>query len=191
DVPPLGQLEAFSTGGGCDTCPQTYASRLTHFDFKTLRYPGHHQALSLLTHLGFLSRDPVTIKGQAVVPLHVFQAVMGRLWNRPEVADIYVLRVEVDGTHHGRPAHYAATLVERSDKADTGFTAIQRCTGFGAGAMMSALVAGRAMPGAWPPERVVEPAVVLDGLRDRGLNIVEKQRVDAPEHQNSSHRSSS
>ncbi|MEM7677976.1 MAG: saccharopine dehydrogenase NADP-binding domain-containing protein, partial [Myxococcota bacterium] len=56
NVAPLGRLEAFATGGGCDTCSQTYASRLTHFDFKTLRYPGHHQALSLLTQLGFLSR---------------------------------------------------------------------------------------------------------------------------------------
>ena len=78
DISPLGTLEAFATRGGCDTCSKTYASRLTRFDYKTLRYPGHHRTVSMLANLGFLSRDAVDIEGHPVVPLRVFQAVMAR-----------------------------------------------------------------------------------------------------------------
>lgn len=170
DVAPLGPLEAFATRGGCDTCPSTYASRLTHFDFKTLRYPGHHRALTLLGRLGFLSRDPVEVDGNPIVPLKVFQAVMDRLWNRPDAPDIYVLRVEVVGTNRGRSARFVATLIDRAD-ARTGFTATQRCTGFGAAAVLAAQAAGHAKAGARPPERALEPAIVLDGLADRGIRL--------------------
>ncbi len=169
-IAPVGELEAFATPGGCDTCPRTYASRLTHFDFKTLRYPGHHDALSLLGRLGFLSRNPVDVDGHPVTPIRVFQAVMGRLWNQPDEPDIYVLRVEVEGTHHGEPARYVGTLIDRADPA-TGFTATQRCSGAGAGAVVAAQAAGRAAVGAKAPERALSPQEMMAELARRGLQI--------------------
>ena len=172
DIAPLGTLEAFVTPGGCDTCPDSYASRLTYLDFKTLRYPGHHRIVSLLANLGFLSRDPVDVDGHPVAPLRVFQAVMSRLWDQPEGPDLYVLRVEVVGSHRGRPLNYTVTLLDKAD-APTGFSATQRCTGFGAGAVLSAIVAGGASPGVRPPERAVDPVRLVERLRRRGLRITE------------------
>ena len=172
DIPPLGTLEAFSVRGGCDTCPASYASRLTHFDFKTLRYPGHHRAVSLLNHIGFLSSDPVDIDGHPIEPLRVFQAVMGRLWDQPEAPDVFVLRVEVRGTHQGNPADFSVTIVERAEAA-SGFTATQRVTALGAGSIMAAQAAGRVRPGARPPERAVDAEALVQDLRQRGLHIRE------------------
>ncbi len=168
EVPGLGPLEAFATPGGCDTCSTTYDSRLTHFDFKTIRYPGHHRALSLLADLGFLSRDAVIVDGMPVVPLRVFEAVMGRLWSQPAVPDVFALRVEVLGTDQGRPTRFAATMVERAAR---GLTATQRCTGFGAGAVVAAQAAGHWPAGARPPERTRSPRALIDDLIRRGLSI--------------------
>ena len=170
DIAPFGALEAFATPGGCDTCSATYASRLTHFDFKTLRYPGHHHALSLLADLGFLSRDAVTVDGQPVVPMRVFEAVMSRLWNQPTIPDVFALRVEVIGTHRGDPARFVATIVERADRV-SGLTATQKCTGFGAGAVLAAQAAGEVTPGARPPERALSATAALGALKRRGLRI--------------------
>ena len=174
EIPPIGTLEAFATPGGCDTCPRSYGSRLTRFDFKTLRYPGHHRAVSMLNELGFLSREPVNVDGHAVAPVRVFQSVMDRLWNQPEGPDIYVLRVEVVGTEQGRPARFVATLVDRPDQR-IGLTATQRCTGFVAGAILVAQAAGRVPAGARAPERALTPTAVLEDLRRRGLRWSEER----------------
>ncbi len=166
EVAPFGSLEAFATRGGCDTCVDSYASRLTNFEFKTLRYPGHHRAVSLLAHLGFLSQDPVDLDGHPIVPLRVFQAVMERLWDGPAVPDIFVLRVDV----LGRNEKLSITLVDRGDPGAQ-FTATQRCTGIGAGIVSAAQVCGLAKPGALPPERALEPSVVVPELTRRQLHI--------------------
>ncbi|HEY9733119.1 MAG TPA: saccharopine dehydrogenase C-terminal domain-containing protein, partial [Drouetiella sp.] len=52
---PFGKLEAFNTSGGISTLPKTYAGKIQHMDYKTIRYKGHCEQMFLLKHLGLMS----------------------------------------------------------------------------------------------------------------------------------------
>src|SRR5690606_15214300 len=71
---PVGTLEAFHTAGGLSTLPWTYRGRLKTMEYKTLRYPGHAEAMRVIRDLGLLGLDPVQVNGQEVVPRKVFIA---------------------------------------------------------------------------------------------------------------------
>jgi lysine 6-dehydrogenase len=51
-------FEAFVTSGGVSTAPVNFQRRISDYQYKTLRYPGHHQKLQLIRDLGLLSTDP-------------------------------------------------------------------------------------------------------------------------------------
>ncbi len=54
--------EAFNTSGGLGTLAQTYSDRVQNLNYKTIRYPGHCQAFSLLLNELKLNRDRDTLK---------------------------------------------------------------------------------------------------------------------------------
>jgi len=60
------RLEAFATSGGLGTLCETYEGRVRHLDYKTLRYPGHCDAIRfLLDELGL--RDRRELMGEILV----------------------------------------------------------------------------------------------------------------------------
>src|SRR5262249_25333508 len=103
---PIGKVEAFTTSGGTSTPPPTWPDLLKTYDYKTIRYPGHHEKLKLLKDLGFLSLQPVDVKGHPVVPRDLFHVVMDRVWTFPREPDLVVLRVDVLGQKDGRNVRY-------------------------------------------------------------------------------------
>ncbi len=74
---PLGKLEAMVTGGATSTCPWTYKGKIKHYDYKTLRYPGHWDKIQTLKELGLLETEKVQLNGYAVAPRDLFVAVAG------------------------------------------------------------------------------------------------------------------
>lgn len=54
--------EAFNTSGGLGTLAQTYEGRVQTMNYKSIRYPGHCQALKLLLHDLKLGSDRETLK---------------------------------------------------------------------------------------------------------------------------------
>lgn len=54
--------EAFNTSGGVGTLCQTYAHKVKHLEYKTLRYPGHCEKMRFLMHDLKLNRDRNTLK---------------------------------------------------------------------------------------------------------------------------------
>jgi saccharopine dehydrogenase-like NADP-dependent oxidoreductase len=60
------RLEAFATSGGLGTLCETYDGRIRHLDYKTLRYPGHCDAIRfLLDELGL--RDRRELAGEILI----------------------------------------------------------------------------------------------------------------------------
>lgn len=60
------RLEAFATSGGLGTLCETYEGRIRHLDYKTLRYPGHCDAIRfLLDELAL--RDRRELAGEILV----------------------------------------------------------------------------------------------------------------------------
>ncbi|MEK8051572.1 saccharopine dehydrogenase C-terminal domain-containing protein [Ideonella sp. DXS22W] len=57
------EYEAFNTSGGLGTLCETWAGRVRHLDYKTVRYPGHRERMKfLLDDLG-LATDQELLKG--------------------------------------------------------------------------------------------------------------------------------
>jgi lysine 6-dehydrogenase len=172
EMPGVGRLEAFHTAGGLSTMAQTFAGKLQTMEYKTLRYPGHADAMRLIRELGLLDLDPVDVNGQQLAPREMFMAVVGpRLRKDPrESPDLVALRVEVTGEDEGEEATFCWELVDRFDP-QTGITAMMRTTGYSLAITGALQAAGRIEPGVWTPDESVPAEDYIAGLRERGVEI--------------------
>lgn len=177
DLPePFGRCEAFLTAGAMSTLPQTYEGRLEELDYKTVRYPGHCEVVRGMRDLGLWSQDPVTLAGgQRVAPRAVFEAVADSAWGG-DFRDRMILRVDVEGRHEGADVRLRRDVIDEHDEA-TGFTAMQRLTGWPAAMVVAALARGEAQPGAIPLERALPTGPFLEGLRRRGIRVEESREA--------------
>jgi len=170
---PIGALEAFVTGGGIDTMPWTFEGRLRTLENKTLRYPGHFAQLRAFYDLGLWELKPVRVGGVEVVPRDVFHALF-----EPKVTflgdkDIVIVRVKAVGKRNGRDAEAIVEVIDYFDEA-TGFTAMERCTGWSA-AIVAEMMAGEQIPhGAGGVETQVPARPFVEELRRRGIDVTEQ-----------------
>jgi lysine 6-dehydrogenase len=173
---PVGTLEAFVTSGGLSTSPWTWKGTLERLENKTLRYPGHCARFTAYQELGLLGLDPIDAAGVRVIPRDVFHALLEpRIGARGAVVrDVCVMRAKAIGERAGRPAEAVIELIDRYDPK-TGFTAMQRLTGWHAAICLELAVRGRLSPGVVPVERVPGSLVVDEG-RKRGWAFAEKSR---------------
>jgi lysine 6-dehydrogenase len=168
---PVGTLEAFHTAGGLSTMPWTYRGRLHTMEYKTLRYPGHADAMRTIRDLGLLDLEPVQVKGQNVVPRDVFIACAEPRLRRPESTDLVALRVEAEGTRAGSRHRVVFDLLDYHDDA-SGITAMERTTGFSL-SITGQLQAGREVlsMGVLTPDLAVPADRYIEALRQRGVRI--------------------
>ncbi len=169
---PVGTLEAFHTGGGLSTMAQRYAGKIPVMEYKTLRYPGHAAIMEAIRDLGFLALDPVPVNGAPVVPRALTMAVLDPVLRKPASPDLVALRVEIEGTHGGRPVRHAFELVDRFD-AVHGVSAMMRTTGYSLAIMGQLQAAGRVAPGVQTPDTGVPGEEYLAALRQRGVDVRE------------------
>jgi lysine 6-dehydrogenase len=171
---PLGTLEAFVTSGGLSTAPWTWKGTLDRLENKTLRYPGHCARFTAYRDLGLLGQSPIPVGTSSVVPREVFHALLApRIGAGADpVRDVCVMRVKAAGELGGRRAEAVIELIDRYDVA-TGFTAMQRLTGWHAAICLGLAVRGRLAAGVVPVEMVPGDLVVAEG-RARGWEIRER-----------------
>ena len=150
--------------------PWTYAGRLTTLQNKTLRYPGHYAQLRAYYDLGLWSTEPIEVDGRQVVPRDVFHALFEPLVSDAEPRDLVVLRVLARGSSGGRPAAVTIELIDYYDAA-TGFTAMQRCTGFSAAIVAEMAARGELRSGAGGVDTMVPPGAFVEQLRRRGFEL--------------------
>lgn len=178
---PVGRLEAFITAGGAGTCPWTFAGRMQTYEYKTLRYPGHHDKIQVLRQLGLLEKKPVQVDGVSVSPLDLFKTVAGPRLRFPDDKDLVVLRVSARGQKEGKNVEIAYDLLDFYD-AKSGFTAMERTTGFSAAVVAQMLENGTVRQrGAVALEKAVPGRPFLDEVRKRGIRVTETIRaLDGP-----------
>jgi len=172
-VPPLGTLEARVTTGGLSTMPWTFAGKLRTLELKTLRYPGHWDKIQAFADLGLFSEAPVAVKGTKVVPRDVFHALFGPRVTARRTRDVAVSRAVVRGWRRGRRSEAVVELLDRYDVA-TGFTAMERTTGWHAAIVAAMIARGEIPPGAHPVETGVPAGRFVEEARKRGLSITER-----------------
>ena len=167
--------------GATATAPWTWRGRLRAYDYKTLRWPGHWDKIETLRDLGLFEEVPVDVKGRKVVPRDVFTACADGRLRFPDDRDLLVQRVIVIGARGGKPARVTLDLLDRFDPA-TGFTAMQRTTGFSAAIILSQLARGRiAGRGVLPVETGVPSAEFLAELPRRGIEVREDAAEGGPD----------
>lgn len=170
---PLGELEAFHTGGGISTMPWRYAGRVETMEYKTLRYPGHAEIMRAIRDLGLLDSEPIEVKGVRVAPRDVFVAAASPRLRRPQAHDLVALRVVVEGIRKGEELKIGYQLIDRYDTS-LGISAMMRTTGYSLSIVGQMLLDGRiATRGVKPAFEAVPCAPYLQELRKRGVAVEE------------------
>jgi lysine 6-dehydrogenase len=169
DFPGLGRLEAAVASGGLSTAPWTFEGRLRRLENKVLRHPGHFEWLRAFKTLGLFSETPIQIGAQSVVPRQVYHALLAPKITRPDTRDVCVIRARAVGRKDGRPAVAIADLVDRYDEA-TGFTAMERLTGWHCAVVMQ-LQARRQIPVGAVPMETLPAERVMEALGRRGIHF--------------------
>src|SRR5881296_99718 len=168
--PPVGELEAFHTGGGISTLPWAYEGKVRTMEYKTLRYPGHVAIMRPIRELGLLDLAPVKVKGKEIVPRDAFIATVSPKLNKPEGRDLVALRVDVRG-RNGRRA--AWQLLDCYDEA-RGVSAMMRTTGYSLSITGVMQVDGRiSTKGVHTPDEAVPFGEYVAELAKRGIDIRE------------------
>jgi lysine 6-dehydrogenase len=169
DFPGLGRLEADVTSGGTSTAAWTYLGKLQRFENKVMRYPGHYEWLRAYKALGLFSEQPVDVDGGAVIPRHVYHTLLEpKISSGSQVRDICVMRAVGKGVKAGEAVTVTVDLVDRYDEA-TGFTGMERLTGWHASVMMGFQARGRVPAGAVPVELAVPAGEFMEALGQRGI----------------------
>ena len=176
DFPPLGRLEAVVTPGGLSTAPWSFQGKLKTLQNKTLRYPGHWAQMQAFEDLGLFSLAPVDVDGKKVIPRHVFHALFAPKVTPEAIRDVCVERVRALGMKDRHTAEAVVEIVDYADEA-TGFTSMERLTGWHAAIAAEMLARGVIPPGAHPVELGIPAGPFVTEARKRGLNITERVQV--------------
>ncbi len=168
EFPPLGTLEAFVISGCLSTTSHTHLGRLERYENKVLRYPGHFATFEAYKRLGLFSEELVEVEGQTVVPRTLYHRLLEPKITALLIQDVCVMRAVGVGEKDGQPARVTVDLVDRHDEA-TGFTSMERLTGWHAAIVMILQATGRIPAGAHRMEQAVKGAEVMAEFERRGI----------------------
>lgn len=175
--PPLGRVEAFTTGGGVSTLPWTFEGKLKTLQNKTIRYPGQFAQLRAFYDLGLWRTDAIRVGGQQVVPRDLFHALFEPMVTFPGDRDVCAIRVQATGKKDGRPARAVVDMIDVYDET-TGFTAMERTTGWDGAIVAGMMARGQTPRGAVPVELAVPAELFVQELAKRGIKV--EARVTEP-----------
>lgn len=153
DFEGIGTLEAFNSDG---LRTLAYTLKAENMVEKTLRYPGHIDAIKILLDSGFFSTKPITIGWQQVIPLQITCALLFEQWKlQPGEADLTVMRVEASGkAPDGSSKYMRWDLLDRYDHTH-GIHSMARTTGYAATAAVRLLAEQLCCePGIHMPEQI-------------------------------------
>jgi lysine 6-dehydrogenase len=173
---PIGQLEAFTTAGGTSTAPRSFLGKLKTYQNKTLRYTGHFAQWKAFRDAGLLEYEPVLMNGVKVRPRDLLEKTLNPLIAaKPEEKDVCIIRAKCSGIKDGKKMAATVDLFDYYQD-ETGFTSMERTTGWHA-AVVASMMAHKEIPtGAIPVELAVAGKRMMQECRSRGMKITESLR---------------
>ncbi len=165
----IGTLESFNSDGLRSILK---TMKIKNMKEKTLRYPGHRQAMEQLRDMGFFSEEEILVKGKTIRPIDVAAAVMLPKWKyQTGEEEFTVMRVIVEGNENGKAIRYTYDLFDQYDK-ETQTSSMARTTGFTCTAAVRLLLEKKySRTGINPPEYLGEEETnfhyLLDELKKR------------------------
>lgn len=161
-IPKIGKLEAAVTTGGTSTAPYSFKGKVKNFDYKTLRYPGHFDAFRAFSNLGMFAPEQRSDFIKLLEPKIRFDADK----------DLVILQVVAFRKVGAKIKKYKALLIDKGD-LKTGFTAMERTTGFPTAVIAHLQAQGKMPAGAIPIEKSVPLDLFMKALIKRGIKISE------------------
>jgi len=175
DFPEIGTLEAFNTDG-VRTLRKTL--NIPFMREKTLRYPGHANAIKILRESGFLSTTPIKVNGQNITPISITSKLLFDHWKLKEgEADFTAMQIIIEGQRQGRRLCHTYYLLDRYDEK-TRITSMARTTGYTCSIVARQILNGRLKhKGICPPEYIGRMEVCYENL----LNEYRKRNIHLQE----------
>ncbi|MFA7338427.1 MAG: saccharopine dehydrogenase C-terminal domain-containing protein [Candidatus Obscuribacterales bacterium] len=175
---PFGTMEAFNTSGGISTLPQSYLGRVQHLDYKTIRYPGHCDAIHMLKELGLMSKEAVETVSGPVVPRDLLFKLLSDKLPKDE-PDVVLVRVMVSGLKDKKPVQIIWDCIDYADQA-AGLTAMMRMTAFPASIVAQMIARGDITErGVLRQETTVPTKLFLAEMDGRGIRLQMTERAPA------------
>lgn len=172
--PGLGKMEAFVTSGGTSTAPYSFEGKLRNYEYKTIRFPGHCALMRVFMDFGYWDKEPIDVDGTKVVPRDVFHKIMAEKLRDDEDQDQILVRAWATGTKDGKRTKLQIDIHDKQDPA-TGFSAMERMTGFPAAIYAAEIAKGNVDAGCIRYELAVPGTTVVEGLKARGIDIKESE----------------
>jgi len=149
----VGTLEAFNTDG---LRSLIYTMKhIPNMKEKTLRYPGHIKLIMAFRDAGFLSTEPIMMKGQELVPFDFTSRLLIDAWKLgAEEPEFTIMRVNLRGVEAGVRKEIVYELYDEYDPVEK-LSSMARTTGFTATATAEMILEGKfSKKGLFPPELV-------------------------------------
>jgi lysine 6-dehydrogenase len=166
--PPIGWLEADITSGGTSLAPWTYQGKLNRYENKVMRYPGHFEWLKAFKTLGLFSEKPILVDNVEVIPRHFYHTLLEPKISSNQIHDICIMRAVGKGIKNGHNSSVTVDLIDTYDPT-TGFTGMERLTGWHCSIMMIFQALGKVAPGVVPVENAVPASSFMDEIARRGI----------------------
>jgi lysine 6-dehydrogenase len=170
--PQLGKMEAFVTSGGTSTAPYSFEGKLNTYEYKTIRFPGHCERMRIFMDYGFWGENKIAVDGTEVRPREVFHILMSEGLRDDTDQDQILVRAFATGTKDGKEGRHQIDIWDKQDP-ETGFSAMERMTGFPAAIYAHEIAKGNVEKGCVRYELAVPGTVVVEGLKERGIDIKE------------------
>ncbi len=172
----FGAMEAFTTSGGTSTAPYTLQSKLRNYEYKTIRFPGHCERIKIFRDFGFWSEDPVDVKGVIVKPREVFYKVFGDALAKIKDVDQCLVRAVGIGMKNGVRTKLQIDIHDRQCDT-TGFTSMERLTGFSLSIHAIDVAAGMLPTGALRYETALTGTRFCEQIQRRGIKLTFSEEV--------------
>lgn len=170
EVDELGRMEAFTTSGGTSTAPYTLKDKVKNYEYKTIRFPGHCERMRIFKDFGFWSSDEVCVGGSKVKPREVFYKVFGDALSKFEDRDMCAVRAVGSGTKDGQPKRIQIDIFDKEDEV-TGFTSMERLTGFSISIYAIAISNGEMPDGCLRYENAMTGTKFVEEIQKRGIKL--------------------
>lgn len=167
---PIGKLEAAVTAGGLSTLPWSLEGKVQTLTNKTLRYPGHWSQFKSFSQLGLFDETPIELKGCKIAPRDFYHALIGPKISPGSKKDLGIIRIDAAGIKNGEPHKAQIELVDYYDE-ETGFTSMQRLTGWHASTIAILAAEGKITNGALPVDMAVPGSIIINEFGKRGITI--------------------
>lgn len=166
----LGQMEAFVTSGGTSMAPYSMQGKVRNYEYKTIRFPGHCQAMRLYKDFGFWREDEVDVRGVKVRPKDVFCRVFGEELSKIKDVDQCAVRAVGIGTRDGQKMKLQIDMLDKQCD-ETGFTSMERLTGFSLATYAFHIAQGKMAKGALRYELAMTGKDFVEEIQRRGIKL--------------------